>query len=151
MKKIIYIVLLVTLCNCSINKEPVFVKLGNYKVTNFTNENVHLKVDAFFKNPNDVGGKISTDDIMVIINNQEVAKIIANEYDVPVRKEFTMPLEVDIPTKKIFNDKKNGILQGLINSLLKRSVKVQLKGNLQYRFLLFKKNFVVNHTKEIKL
>ncbi len=151
MKKIIYVVLLVMLCSCSINKEPVFVKLGNYKVTNFTNENVHLKVDAFFKNPNDVGGKISTDDIMVIINNQEVAKIIAKEFDVPVRKEFAMPLEVDIPTKKILNDKNNGILQGLINSLLKRSVKVQLKGNLQYRFLLFKKNFVVNHTKEIKL
>lgn len=152
MKKLLYfIAILLFLSSCSVNKEPIFIKLGNYKVASFTKDTLRLKVDAFFKNPNDVGGRISTDDIKVIVNDDEVAKITSKEFKVPVRKEFAMPLEVEIPTRKILESKKNGILGGLINSILKRSVKVQLKGNLQYHFFMFKKSFLVDQTKEIKL
>ena len=55
-----------------------------------------------------------------------------------------MPLKVAIPTKNVFENNKNGILGGLLNSILNKSVKVQFKGNLNYVVLGFKKEFILN-------
>ena len=133
------------------NKQPVFIKVDNVKVISLRSDTIRLKADAFFENPNDVGGKISTDEIKVIVNGTEVAQVSSDEFKVPARKEFTIPLKVVIPTKKIYENNKNGILGGLINSFLKKSIKVQFKGNLKYKFFGFKKDFIVDQTQEIKL
>jgi len=151
MKKGLYFLgLIVLLFGCSINKKPIFLKVDNIKVVSASSDTIRVKAEAFFKNPNDVGGKIITDNILVYVNDTEVAQVLSNKFDVPAKKEFTIPLNVMIPTKRIFEDNKNGFLGGLLNSILKKSVKLQFKGNLEYRFLVYKKNFVVNETQEIK-
>mgnify|MGYP000365575481 FL=1 len=152
MKKHVYFVLLVILISgCSVNKQPIFLKVDNIKVISAVSDTIRLKAEAFFKNPNDVGGNITTDDIKVIVNDAEVAQVFSSKFNVPARKEFIMPLYVIIPTKRIFENNKNGILGGLLNAVLNKSVKVQFKGNLEYRYLVFKRDFVVNHIQEIKL
>lgn len=151
MKKGLYFLgLVVLLFGCSINKKPIFLKVDNIKVVSASSDTIRVKAEAFFKNPNDVGGKIITDDIVVFVNDIEVAQVLSDKFNVPAKKEFTMPLNVMIPTKRIFGDNKNGFLGGLLNSIFKKSVKLQFKGNLEYRFLVYKKNFVVNETQEIK-
>ena len=43
------------------------------KVLSFASDTVRLQAKAYFKNPNDVGGKLSTDEIKVIVNGAEVS------------------------------------------------------------------------------
>tara|TARA_R110002049_G_scaffold45022_2_gene131599 strand:- start:15968 stop:16399 length:432 start_codon:yes stop_codon:yes gene_type:complete len=136
--------------SCSVQKEPIFIKVDNVKVISFASDTIKLKADAFFENPNDVGGKISTDEIKILINEKEVAQVFSEEFKVPARQEFSIPLIAHIPTKNILNSNKNGVLGGLLNSLLTNKVNVRIKGNLEYVVFGFKREFLVDKTQEIK-
>ncbi|MEE9408105.1 MAG: LEA type 2 family protein [Polaribacter sp.] len=151
MKNLVYFsVLLLLIASCSVNKQPVFIKVDNVKVTSFSGDTIRLKAEAFFENPNDVGGKISTDEIKVIVNGAEVAQVYSEEFKVPARNEFVIPLNVVIPAKKVFDNNKGGILGGLLNSLLNKSIKVQFKGDLKYKVLGFSRVYPIDQVQEIK-
>lgn len=137
--------------SCSVQKKPIFIKVDNVKVVSKNLDTIRLKADAFFENPNDVGGKISTDEIKVIINDTELAQVSSEEFEVPARKEFIVPLYVVIPTKRVFENNRNGILGGLINSVINRSIKVQFKGNLKYKVLGYSNLYAIDNTEEIKI
>jgi len=152
MKNTLYfLVLVLFLSSCSVQKEPVFIKIDNVKVLSFAADTIKLKAVAFFENPNDVGGKISTDEIKIFVNGVEVAQVFSEEFKVPAKNEFSIPLTANIPTKNILNSNKKDMLGGLLNSLLSNKVKVRIKGNLHFSVFGFKKEFLVDKTEEIKL
>ena len=152
MKNTLYfLVLVLFLSSCSVQKEPVFIKIDNVKVLSFAADTIKLKAVAFFENPNDVGGKISTDEIKIFVNGVEVAQVFSEEFKVPAKNEFSIPLTANIPTKNILNSNKKDMLGGLLNSLLSNKVKVRIKGNLHFSVFGFKKEFVVDKTEELKL
>jgi hypothetical protein len=152
MKKIFYFsVLFLVISSCSIKEKPIFLKVDNIKVVSFAADTIHLKMDAFFENPNDVGGKIATDILKIFVNDEEVAQIFSDEFKVPVRREFSIPLTAKIPTKRILESNKNGFLGGLLSSVLNRSVKVQIKGNLKYNILGFSGEYLIDKTEDIKI
>lgn len=152
MKNILYFsVLLLLISSCSVQKEPVFIKVDNVKVLSFASDTIKLKADAFFENPNDVSGKISTDELKIFVNGEEVAQVFSEEFKVPARKEFSVPLSAHISTKNILSSNKNGVLGGLLNSLFTKKVTVRIKGKLQYAVFGFKRNFLVDKTQEIKI
>jgi hypothetical protein len=151
MKNILYFTLLIIIISsCSVNKQPTFIKVDNVKVASFSGDTIRLKAEAFFTNPNDVGGKISTDEIKVILNGAEVAQVSSEEFKVPARKDFTIPLVVVIPAGKVFENNKNGILGGLLNSFLKKSIKVQFKGVIKYKVFGYSSVYPVDQIQEIK-
>ena len=152
MKNILYFsILFLLITSCAIKKKPVFIKVDNVKIISISSDTIRLKAEAFFKNPNDVGGKISTDEIKVIINGAEVAQVSSEEFKVPARKDFVIPLKVVIPAKRVYENNKNGIIGGLINSILNKSLKVQFKGDLKYKVLGFSNVYPIDKTEEIKL
>jgi hypothetical protein len=152
MKKTFYFLgLFLLIYSCSVKKSPIFIKVDDVKLISFASDTIRLHANAYFQNPNDVGGKISTDKIIVIVNGKEVAQVSSDEFKVPARNEFLIPLKVVIPTKRIFENNKNGILGGLINSILVKKVKVQFKGSLKYAVFGFKKEFIIDITQEIKI
>jgi hypothetical protein len=151
MKNILYFTLLIIIISsCSVNKQPTFIKVDNVKVASFSGDTIRLKAEAFFTNPTDVGGKISTDEIKVILNGAEVAQVSSEEFKVPARKDFTIPLVVVIPAGKVFENNKNGILGGLLNSFLKKSIKVQFKGDIKYKVFGYSSVYPVDQIQEIK-
>ncbi len=151
MKNILYFILLIILISsCSVNKQPTFIKVDKVKVASFSGDTIRLKAEAFFTNPNDVGGKISTDEIKVIVNGAEVAQVSSEEFKVPARKNFTIPLVVVIPARKVFENNKNGILGGLLNSFLKKSIQVQFKGDIKYKVFGYSNVYPVDQIQEIK-
>jgi len=152
MKKVTYFFAFIFLISsCAINKKPVFIKVDHIKVVKMNANEVALEADAFFKNPNDIGGKIATDSINVFINGAKVARVSSKEFKVPARKEFSIPMVVKIPTKRIFENNKNGIIGGIINSILNKLIKVQFKGELRYKVMGFSKVYPIDKTEEIKL
>lgn len=146
-----FLIFLLLLCSCTIYEKPIFVKVDDVKVLSVASDTIRLKAAVFFKNPNNVGGKIATDQIKVIFNGVAVAQVSSKEFKVPAKKEFSIPLHVVIPTKKVFENNKKGILGGLLNSLLNQSIKVQFKGGLKYHVFGFSKVYEIDKTREIKL
>lgn len=150
-KLAVLIILFIGVFGCSISKKPVFLKVDDVQIVSVQSDTIRLKANAYFKNPNDVGGKIATDQIKVIVNGAELAQVSSEEFKVPSRKDFTIPLSVVIPAKQVFENNRNGILGGLINTLLNKTIKVQFKGDLKYKVLGFSKVYPVDKTQEIKL
>jgi hypothetical protein len=149
--KLYFLALVLLLASCSIQKEPVFIKVDNVKVLSFALDTIKLKATAFFENPNDVGGKISTDGIKIFVNNVAVAQVFSEEFKVPAKAAFSIPMTANIATKNILNSNKNGVLGGLLNSLLTNKVNVRIKGNLEYVVFGFKRDFLIDKTEEIKI
>jgi hypothetical protein len=117
----------------------------------FSSDTLRLKAVAFFENPNNVGGKISTDEMKVIVNGVEVAQVFSDKFRVPAKKTFQIPLQANILTKDILKGFKTGLLSGLINTVLAKKIMIRIKGNLQYDVYGFKKEFLVDKTEEIKI
>jgi hypothetical protein len=152
MKKSAYFLFLILLISsCSVQKQPVFIKVDNVKVVSFALDTIKLKAAAFFKNPNAVGGVISTDEIKIFVNGTEVAQVFSAPFKVPGNETFSVPLTAHIPTKKILSSNKNGVLGGLLNSLYTKKVTVQIKGNLQYAVFGFKRAFLIDKIQELKI
>jgi len=150
-KGLILLVLIFVFFSCSVKKAPVFLKVDDVKIVTIASDTIRLGANAYFNNPNNVGGKISTDDIKVIINGEEVAQVSSDKFKIPANTDFAIPLKVAIPTKRIFDTSKNGILGSLLNSILNKSVNVQFKGTLNYSFLGFKKVFIIDKTANINI
>ena len=148
-KLVIFFGIFLFFFSCSVKKALVFLKVDDIKIINITSDTIRLGANAYFNNPNDVGGKMYTDQIKVIINDAAIAQVSSDVFKIPSRKDFTIPLKIAIPSKQIFENKKNGILGGLLNVLTNKPVKVQLKGNLNYVVLGFKKEFIIDTIEEI--
>lgn len=146
-----FLVLLLIISSCSIHKEPVFVKLDNIEVLSFAPDTIKLQAVAFFENPNDVGGTIGTDGLKIFVNGDEVASVFSEEFKVPARKNFRIPLSAHIPTKNMLNANKNGVLGSLLNSLFTKKLTLRIKGKLQYVVFGFKSDFLVDKTQDIKI
>tara|TARA_R100001369_G_scaffold65446_1_gene92626 strand:- start:23825 stop:24265 length:441 start_codon:yes stop_codon:yes gene_type:complete len=134
--------------NCSITEQPEFVRLDNIKVIDSNSKNITLSADALFLNKNDVGGTLKTDDIKVYINDTEVATIVSDEFDVPRKKNFTIPLTVAVATESLIDKKSLG---GLLSGLISQRLKVQYKGDIKYKVLGYSSTYTVDETQEVKI
>ncbi|WP_372755260.1 hypothetical protein [Mariniflexile sp.] len=149
MKRLIILsTILLTFFNCSVNEKPEFIGIDNIKVSESTSEYVVLTANAIFKNPNIISGEIQVNTIKVLINNSEVASVSSENYQVPAKKEFSIPLNANIPIEKVFG---NENLSVLISSLLTKKMKVHYKGVIKYKVLGFSHTYDVDKTEDIKL
>ena len=149
MKKLI---ILSTIClalfGCSVNEKPQFIGVKNIKVLESTSKYVTFTADALFINPNDIGGELQTDEIKVFVNDNEMASVSTESFEVPAKKEFSIPLKTNIPTDSIFSNKSIG---GLIGSLFSKKVKVQYIGEIKYKVLGFSHYYNVDQTENVQI
>lgn len=134
--------------NCTVTEKPAFIGLENIKVVNSNIQTITLKADALFMNPNDVGGSLKTDDLKVYINDTEVATVVSDEFNVPSKKNFTIPLIVAVATDSIIDNKSLG---GLLGSLISQRLKVQYKGDIKYKVFGYSSTYSVDETQELKI
>ncbi|MEM6686492.1 MAG: hypothetical protein AAF617_11985 [Bacteroidota bacterium] len=151
MKKCFIIAFLLLFISCNVSKQPLFIKVDNIKVLSSTLETIVLSADAFFINQNDVGGSLETKNIDVLINDVKVAQISSEVFEVPADDEFMVPLRAIIHTKKVFSSNEDGIVGGILNSLINRKIRVQYKGIITFTKLGFSYDYEVDETKEIKI
>jgi len=149
MKKLI---ILSTICiafiSCSVNEKPQLIGVENIKVLESTSKYVAFTADALFKNPNDIGGELQTDEIKLFVNDNEMASVSTESFKVPAKKEFTIPLKTKVPTDSVFSNKS---IVGLIGSLFSKKVKVQYIGDITYRALGFSYTYNIDKTEDVKI
>lgn len=150
MKKLsLFILITLLIVSCSVKKKPTFLKLGDVKLLSIANDTIKLEAKAYFKNENDIGGKISTEGVNVFIDEKPVANVKSEEFKVPANQEFSVPLHITVPKDKVFE---KGMLGGLLNTLLKnKSIKVGFKGDIKYKVFGFSNNYPLDKTKELKI
>jgi uncharacterized protein YueI len=134
--------------NCTVTEKPEFIKLENIKVVDSNIQSITLSADALFINKNDVGGTLKTDDLKVYINDIEVAKIVSEEFKVPSKQNFKIPLTVAVATDSLID--KNS-LGGLLGSLISQKLKVQYKGDIKYKVLGYSSKYTINEIQDVKI
>ena len=149
MKKLI---ILSTICaalvSCSVTEKPQFIGIENIKVLESTSKYVTFTADAMFINPNDIGGELKTDEIKVFVNDNEMATVSTESFEVPAKKEFSIPLKTNVPTDSLFSNKN---LSGLLGSLFSKKVKVQYKGDIKYKVYGFSHTYSIDKTENVKI
>lgn len=147
-KRILICLISFTTIACKVNEKPEFVRVENIQVSESTADHITLTADALFINPNDIGGELKTDAIMVLINDNEMANVSADSFEVPANEEFSIPLKANISRDSLFSNKSIG---GLIGSLFSQDIKVQYKGDIKYKVLGFSYTYKVDKTERIKI
>ena len=140
--------LLLIIVSCKVKEKPEFLRVENIKVLESTAESVTLTADAFFLNPNDIGGELMSDGIKVFVNDNEMATVSSESFKVPAKKEFSIPLKATIPSDSIFSGNNIG---GLIGSLFSKNLKVQYIGDIKYKALGFTYTYQVDKTENVKI
>ncbi|WP_298498509.1 LEA type 2 family protein [uncultured Algibacter sp.] len=149
MKKLIILsTICIALISCSVNKKPEFIGVENIKVLESTSKYITFTANAKFINPNDIGGELQTDEIKVFVNDNEMASVSTEKFEVPAKKEFSIPLKTNVPTDSLFSNKSLG---GLIGSLFSKKVKVQYKGEIKYKVLGFSHYYNIDQTENVKI
>jgi len=147
-KTLILLTILLTIFSCSVNEKPEFLRVGNIKVLESNRDVLVISADAFFLNPNDIGGQLKTDELKVYINDNDLGTVSTQAFDVPAQKEFKIPLKASVPIDNIISNKN---IEGLLGSLFSTKIKVQYKGELKYKAFGFTYTYEIDKTEKIKI
>ncbi len=149
MKKFIMLsTIAIGLLSCSVNEKPEFLRIENIKIVESTSEHITLSADAFFLNPNDIGGELKSEGIKVFVNDEEMTTISSESFEVPAKEEFSIPLQANIPSKRILN---TNTLESVFNSILNQKIKVQYLGVIEYKVLGFSHTYDIDRTEDVKI
>ncbi len=152
MKKLLLLsTILITVISCSISKKPEFKYISNIEVKNVSMRNVTIQADAVFHNPNKVNGKLSVDDIHIFVDNIDVGAISSKKFDVPSRKEFTIPLEGTFSLSKIYKENKNNLLGNVLKIVQTDSLLINYKGSIRYHFANFSYPYKIDKEQKVSL
>ena len=152
MRKILFLLTVsATILSCSVNEKPVFVAVEQIELEDATSKSITLKANAIFQNPNDVGGSLESDNISVYVNDVKVAHVSSENFKVPAKQEFSIPLRVNVSTDSILKKDGKSILGSLLSTVLNKEIKVQYKGEIVYKTFGFSYTYPVDETEMVKI
>ena len=135
MKKFTLLLFIIASTSCAVKQKPTFIKVDNIKLITANSTKITVSADALFNNPNVIGGRLNTEGVQVYVNNISFGRIETEEFKIPANDDFTVPLKIQIKTKDLLDKDSKGFLNGLLNSVLNRSLKVRYEGTIQFKAL----------------
>ena len=151
MKKFTILLLILLTTSCAIKKKPEFIKIDGIELVEANSRTLTLKAEALFNNPNVVGGRLNTEGVNVFVNDMLMGVVSAEEFKVPAKNSFKVPLQIKINTKDLLSKDPNGFLSGLLNSVLNKNLKVTYKGVIQFKALGFSYKYPIDKTETDKI
>jgi hypothetical protein len=150
-KKFTILLLILLTTSCAIKKKPEFIKIDGIELVEANSRTLTLKAEALFNNPNVVGGRLNTEGVNVFVNDMLMGVVSAEEFKVPAKNSFKVPLQIKINTKDLLSKDPNGFLSGLLNSVLNKNLKVTYKGVIQFKALGFSYKYPIDKTETVKI
>ena len=151
MKKFTLLLFIIASTSCSVKQKPTFIKVDNIKLITANSTKITVSADALFNNPNVIGGRLNTEGVQVYVNDISFGRIETEEFKVPANDDFTVPLKIQIKTKDLLDKDSKGFFNGLLNSVLNRSLKVRYEGTIQFKALGINHSYPINKTETIKI
>ena len=131
---------------CNTLKSPEFQGIESIKLKNDNGQPV-LVAYAKYHNPNLVGGQFKISEVKVFVNDKFLANLNSDTYQVPSKKDFIIPLEVNLDQNYF---KKNNILEAL-NTAINNKLEVHYQGKIYYVSYGLKVPYKIDHTQNIKI
>jgi len=150
-KTILFTLFLITFLGCKLTEKPEFVRVENVDVVRADLDSVQLKANAVFLNRNHVGGRLITENINVLIDEKPIATVSSEEFKVPAKDEFVVPLTVNFSALELLDKKNNDLLGSILKQVLSRKVVVTFRGDLDYKVAGFSASYPIDHTQEIEI
>ena len=139
LKFVSIILICLFLSGCQKPKDLVFKSVQNISLDNLSFSNATLKMELVYYNPNTFGLELSRTDFDIFVNNNLLGHSLQDlQLKVPSRKEFTVPLQVDLDVKNLL---KNGIM-----ALTNKDVQVRLLGKAKIGKAGVYKSFNIDYT-----
>ena len=151
MKKFTILLLILLTTSCAIKKKPEFIKIDGIELVEANSRTLTLKAEALFNNPNVVGGRLNTEGVNVFVNDMLMGVVSAEEFKVPAKNSFKVPLQIKINTKDLLSKDPNGLLGGLLNSVLNRSLTVKYEGVIEFKAMGFTYRYPISKTEILKI
>tara|TARA_B110001450_G_scaffold87216_1_gene83048 strand:+ start:665 stop:1126 length:462 start_codon:yes stop_codon:yes gene_type:complete len=151
MKKFTLLLFIIASTSCAVKQKPTFIKVDNIKLITANSTKITVSADALFNNPNVIGGRLNTEGVQVYVNDISFGRIETEEFKVPANDDFTVPLKIQIKTKDLLDKDSKGFFNGLLNSVLNRSLKVRYEGTIQFKALGINHSYPINKTETIKI
>ena len=141
----------ICITSCSVSKKLEFKYIDTIEVKNISMRNITLKADAVFNNPNNVKGKLSIEDMHIFVDNIDAGIVSAQEFDVPKKNEFIIPLEGTFSLSKVYKENKNSILGSVLKVIQTDSLNIQYKGVIRYHLGSFSYSYRINKEQKVRL
>ena len=137
--------------SCKYKEKPVFIGIEKIEIQEVTQREITFKANALFKNDNDIGGKLVTENIDVFADGILVGQLKTEEFNIPKRDTFAMPLEGKFSTEKILEKGKQDILNSVLTIISAKKIPISFKGDLQFKKGPFNYTYHVDHTDEVRI
>ena len=150
-KRLSLFLIFLTVISCKVRETPDFVSVDSITVKHSDVRSITFSANANFENPNHIGGTLKSDGISVLVNDIEFGSLSSEAFEVPAKETFTIPLEVTLSTEDIIKKEKGGLIGGVLNSILSKTIKVQYKGNITYKALGFSYDYPIDIVQDVKI
>lgn len=146
-----YILIFFAFTSCTLSEKPTFVSIEKIDLDKVSTDEITFNAAAIFKNPNSIGGKISSDVIDIYVDSIQVGQLFPSNFTVPAKKEFNIPLEGKISTGKILKQKNGDFLSNIMSIIKSQKVAITFKGDIQFKKGFLKHTYHINETNEISI
>ena len=139
---------LLLLSSCTFEEDVKFEKINNVKLKSMTDGNVNLTADAYFYNPNDIGGKLKSIDLEVFLTNRSLARISQQEhFTIEKNSSFSIPFDASFAMEDI----QKGFLDNLLNIVTGKKLKLHFKGEIKVSTWGYTQTVPIDYYEEVKL
>jgi len=143
--------LLVVIVGCTKPQTPHFKELDKVKITKATKNEVLLEASALYNNPNAFGGKVTTTDIAVSVNNIPIGKINhSGETRIPKTSDFEIPISIKFNPQVVLTENK-GFLGQALKTFVKNELEIRYKGTATMEILNIPFKVPINEVDTVKL
>lgn len=140
--------LLLVLSGCKFEEPVTFRKIDNVKVNSINEGMVNLEAEAEFYNPNDMSGKLKSVNIVVALENTQLATVSQSEtLTINEKESFVVPINVQFAME----DVQKGFLSNLLNLVNGNKIKLHFKGEIKVSTWGFTQTVPVDYYEEVKL
>ncbi len=143
---ILFFFLIIHLSSCSLYEDPEFKKITIHGVPTLSRNNITIKSNAHFYNPNPIGCTLNRVVLEVFVNDKK-AGVINQELkrDINGHADFTIPINITFNPAKVIN--LNYLLKQALSSVLTKTLEVRYVGDL---WLSIADHHIVFHLNEIE-
>jgi LEA14-like dessication related protein len=139
---------LILLSSCTFEEDVIFEKINNVKLTSVEDGMVNLTAEAYFFNPNDIGGKLKSIDLEVFLTNNSLARISQQEhFSIKENSSFSIPFKASFAMEDI----QKGFLDNLMSIVTGKKLKLRFKGEIKVSTWGFTQTVPVDYYEEVKL
>ena len=145
---ILLLVPVLWLSGCQFNKPVEFRIIDNVKVLSIEDGMVNLEAQAIFYNPNDMKGKLKGVNIMVRLDDKNLATITHSKaLKIGPETEFSIPITIQFAVE----DVQDGLIKNIMNILTDNKIKLHFVGDIKVSTMMVSQKVKVDYYEEVKL